>query len=728
MADQPSVHDLFLAEATENLHSINAALLELELEPQGNPEHMKRALRCAHTIKGSAAAAGLSAVQRLMHNFESCAQAVDRGRVPPSSEVFLVLFAFLDAIEAAVHESCNGVAPVNINLPDVLANVEAKFAAHAELLPVELTSLRNNEPKAQAAEVATVRVAISKLDRQMANIEELVQMRADGRRSAEHTRALLAVLEEQGALSRKLVAALKRGRSGQVRTDAFGELVEKQQLAADRALALSQDLYDALRKHGHVLERVGSRLQEDIRSLRLLPAQRAFESFARMVRDLSRKQDKHIDFSLEGGEIEVDRDLLEAIKDPLIHLLRNAVDHGIEAPAVREALGKPKQGRISIRVDGRASGLRVIVTDDGRGLDTDAIRARAVESGLFSRDAAQQLDHTDLQALVFRPGFSTAREVSELSGRGVGLDIVRDRVEALGGTISLESIPGRGATFELRLPLSLSTMRMLIVRTAGEVFAVPATTVERVIRLGREDITRVDLGDACDIDGAPVLVRALEALLGLDGSANTSERRPAVVIRSASRRLALLVDAIEGEQELVVKPLPHQLEGIRRVTGATVLGDGRVVPTLSAADILRELDVVGSARDAFGDRTNTDAVRKRILIVDDSITTRTLEKSVLEAVGYEVEVATDGVDALTRLERGRFDLMLSDVQMPRMDGIELVTQVRSSDRHRALPIVLVSSLAGEDDRKRGLRAGADAYLDKGEFRQELLLETLERLL
>jgi chemotaxis protein histidine kinase CheA len=424
----------------------------------------------------------------------------------------------------------------------------------------------------------------------------------------------------------------------------------------------------------------------------------------------------------------MDRDLLEAVRDPVIHLLRNAVDHGIEPGDVRHAAGKPRQGRIAIRVEGHSGGLRLTVTDDGRGLDLEAIRRRSVELELFSRDAAAQLDAQDLQALVFRPGFSTARAVSEVSGRGVGLDIVRDRVEALGGTISLESSSGAGARFELRLPLSLSTMRMLIVRVAGEVFALPASTIERVIRLGRDDVTRVDIGDACDIDGSPVLVRPLESLIDAVGSAATSERRPAVVVRSANRRLALLVDAIEGEQELVVKPMPHQLGALRRVTGATVLGDGRIVPALSVADILRELESNTMTRDAFANRAEAMAVRKRILIVDDSITTRTLEKSVLEAVGYEVEVATDGVDALNRLERGRFDLVLSDVQMPRMDGIELVTRVRASEHHRALPMVLVSSLAGEDDRKRGLRAGADAYLDKGQFRQELLLETLERLL
>lgn len=728
MDQQPTIQDLFLAEATENLHSINAALLELELEPANLSAQMPRILRSAHTMKGSAAAAGLQVAQRILHNFESCAQAVERGKVGMTPAVFRVLFDLLDAIEAVAHEACTGAAPVNIDVAAAVTNAAATFGAHAELLSIELSSRTKAEGK-NVADVATVRVATSKLDRQMANVEELVQMRADGRRSAEHTRSLLLVLEEQGALARKLVATAKReARAKNGKNGAWIELLESQQLAADRALTLSQELYDALRRHAHVLERVGGRLQDDIRALRLLPAQRAFEAFPRMLRDLSRKQDKPVELVLEGGDIEMDRDLLEAIKDPVIHLLRNAVDHGIEAPAVREAAGKAKQGRVAIRVDAHAGGLRLSVSDDGCGLNHDMIRQRAVESGLFTRDAAQQLDHQELQSLLFRTGFSTARVVSEISGRGVGLDIVRDRVESLGGTIVLESTPGAGTKFELHLPLSLSTMRMLIVRVGGEVFALPATTVERVVRLGREDVTRIDIGDACDIAGQPVIVRALESLLGTTGGSNAAERRPAVVVRSASRRLALLVDAIEGEQELVVKPLPAQYDGVRRVTGATVLGDGRVVPALSVADMLRELDVGATANEAFGDAADTQATRKRILIVDDSITTRTLEKSVLEAVGYEVEVATDGVDALQRLERGRFDLMLSDVQMPRMDGIELVTQVRASERHRGLPIVLVSSLAGEDDRKRGLRAGADAYLDKGEFRQELLLETLERLL
>lgn len=456
----------------------------------------------------------------------------------------------------------------------------------------------------------------------------------------------------------------------------------------------------------------------------MVPLQAALGSLPRVVRDLGRKLNKNVVLEIRGGDNEMDRDLLEAIKDPLIHVLRNAVAHGVESPEVRRKAGKPETSRVILAVQTYAGGLQLEVRDDGAGVNLGKVRARAIERRLL--EGAVEASDREILDLIFVPGLSTAENVDEISGRGVGLDAVREVVEGCGGRVSVESTLGLGATFQLRLPVNLATLRMLLVRVGQEQFALPINSVVRILRIRPEQVRQVDAGFAIELDGRAIPVARLDHILRI-GAAKSSECRHGLVLVSGPDKVALLVDAIIGEQELIMKGLGDHLRRVDKIAGATVLATGRIVPLLSVGDIVRQFGATRSGQ-LFPEDTSRATKKRRILIVDDSITTRTLERSILEAVGYLVEVATDGEDALSKLSVASFDLMLSDVQMPRMDGIALVTRVKQSERTKNMPVVLVSSLDSDDDRRRGLAAGADAYLGKSDFRQELLLETLDRLI
>jgi len=451
----------------------------------------------------------------------------------------------------------------------------------------------------------------------------------------------------------------------------------------------------------------------------------ALAPFGRMVRDLGRGIGKQVGLRVVGGETEVDRDVLEAIKDPVMHLLRNAVDHGVETAEQRRKSGKPVEAPIEVRVRSRGGSLELEVADDGRGITSESVARVALERGLATAEQLSEMSEDSIRGFVFHDGFSTAREVSDVSGRGVGLAVVQSAVEKLGGRVALETNQGRGSCFKLVLPLNLATMRLLLVEAEAQTFAFPAAAVERVVRITPSAISLVDQGHAFELDGKPVPVFRLGENLGLESTPAQRERLIAVVLASSARRAAFIVDRIVDEQELVARSLGDHLKTLRNISGATVLSDGRVAPILNAGELL-----AGAISSRSGDFASSAEQRqqksRRVLVVDDSVTTRTLEKSILEAAGYDVTVATDGVEALERLSRMSFDLVLSDVQMPRVDGLALVRAIRQDARLKALPVVLVSSLDSQEQRAAGLEAGADAYLSKGEFEQGLLLATLAR--
>lgn len=464
-------------------------------------------------------------------------------------------------------------------------------------------------------------------------------------------------------------------------------------------------------------------LLDDLKQALMLPISSVLEGLAKLVRDLSRDQGKDVAFVTRGGGLEIDRRVLDEMRDPLIHLVRNSVDHGIELPDVRAKRGKPRRASLELTARAVEGGrVEILITDDGAGVDVARLRVTAKARGMQVPD-----DDEAALGLMFESGITTSALVTDISGRGLGLAIVREKIERLGGSVTVTTRAGIGTAFRVVLPLTLTTFRGVRVRAGGEDFIFPSMGLERVLRVRREEIRTMENREMFRLDGQAVALARLADVLGLQvTTAPPLAMIPAVVCGKRERRMAFLVDEVVGEQEVLVKNLGRQLRRVRNIAGATVLGSGQVVPVLYLPDLLDSARQVAPA--ARKTPSKQAAKRKSILVAEDSITSRTLLKGILEAAGYRVVTAVDGVDAFNRLHAENFDLLVSDVDMPRMSGFDLVTKVRADRKLADLPVVMVTSLDSRQNRQRGADAGANAYIVKSGFEQGNLLATIRRLL
>jgi len=481
-----------------------------------------------------------------------------------------------------------------------------------------------------------------------------------------------------------------------------------------------------LTSDGRQLDQVADLLDDAVRRLRMLPFAEACQGLDRLVRDLARASGKEVVLLVEGGQVELDRSILEGLRDPLYHLVRNAVDHGIETPDQRQAAGKLAQGRITLAAALRGTQVEVVVADDGRGLDLEAVRQQVRQQGL-----GEPPDERDLASCIFLPGFSTASLITSVSGRGVGLDVVKSQVELLHGTIDLSFTAGQGTRFALAVPLTLTTLRALLVEAGEQTFAWASTNVQRLVRIGPDDIRMVG-GREMLVNGKSLLPMAsLAETLGLPATtaAGAGGKRPGLIVAAAERRMVFVVDELIAEQEIVVKGLGDRIRRVRNFSGATILPSGRIALVLHAAALIRAAmsRSVGPTPAPVPAMTGSLA-RKRLLVVDDSVTTRSLEKSILEAAGYEVVTAADGEAGWKLLQERDVDLVITDIEMPRMDGFELTEAIRRSKRSHELPVILISARSSDRDKARGIEVGADAYIVKSTFDQKELLEALGQLL
>ncbi|HWB60594.1 MAG TPA: response regulator, partial [Chthoniobacteraceae bacterium] len=456
--------------------------------------------------------------------------------------------------------------------------------------------------------------------------------------------------------------------------------------------------------------------------------------FPRFVRELSREQGKEVRLDIYGGEIEIDRRILERMKDPLTHIIRNCIDHGIELPAQRVEKGKPPGGSITIGISQRDGGnVELLISDDGAGIDIAKLKAATLKAGLLSPEKTASLSGRDALMLACQTGISTSPEVTDISGRGLGLAIVKDITEKMNGTLDIESEPGRGTTFRITLPLTLARFRGIVVREGEAMFVLPTGSVERVARVATADVRTVGNRETISLDDAALSLARLGGVLALPRKNESETPRTShavIVLGAAGRRIAFAVDEILNEQEVLVKPLPKQLGNVRNISGATILSSGHVVPILNVPDLIdAAVDAGAAAAVVPAAPARTAAPRKKsLLVAEDSITSRTLLKNILENAGYAVETAVDGIDAFTKLRGGVFDLLVSDVDMPRMNGFGLTAKVRADAKYASLPVILVTALDSREDREHGIDVGASAYIVKSSFDQSNLLETIRRLI
>jgi two-component system chemotaxis sensor kinase CheA len=769
----------FSTELEERVRDLNRLLLRLEQGEGGDQERagtLDALFREAHSLKGAARAVELAPIEHLAHALESALDRARRSGSQPLPVWFDAVYRAVDTLTPVYTASVEGNGALVPGYDEVLAGLVAEPEAAAPAPEAAAASPVSpavpsgpaapavtpatapatppspaapapaaGEPAARAT-AESVRVAVTKLDALLAQSGELsvTHIRVEQRLSdLRELRQELHTWEREWRAARSLRTALRGAVGGERRNGAAGHELEALLRFTDRAeqrtravLQRVDEIVMQLRQDTAQLGLVSSELEDEVMSVRLLPVATIVGPFERLVRDLTRQQGKDAQFVVIGGDTEIDRKILEQLRDPLMHMLRNSVDHGIEPPDARAAAGKPRSGTIRLTAAQRGGMIEIELQDDGRGLDPDRLKASAVSKGLLSQEQAAALDAAAAIDLIFQPGFSTSPTVTETSGRGVGMDVVREHVERLNGQVRVESTPGQGTHFILSVPLTLATTRAILVEQGGQTFAIPSATIERTARVRDGDLVSLEGRRAAELEGHPVPVVELADVLerehtaGAEGTAHTW--RPFLVLRQGDRRLAMLADRLVGEQEIVVKSLGWPLRRVRNVGGAAVLGSGQTVVILNPADMLKSgfRLISGGAQPA---RLQAAAAapergRHRVLVVDDSLTTRTLERSILEAAGYDVAVAADGVEALSVLREQPIELIISDIDMPRLDGFGLTAEIRRDDRLRRIPVVLVTSLEAQEHRERGVAVGADAYIVKSGFDQGQLLDTVSRLL
>ena len=598
----------------------------------------------------------------------------------------------------------------------------------------------------------TIRVSLSRLTELMLRMEELITVKLVLRQRATELNELLVEFDVWKKRWQAVRGSMVEERQGP-RADAWlvepppvDEAAEARRRGGDKVLeyldwnkAFVTDIAARIARltagsenDQRTLGPLVEDLLDDVKTLVMLPFSSLSQAFPKMVRDLARAEGKAVDLTVSGGDIEIDRHVLETIKDPIVHILRNCVGHGVETPDVRAKRGKPVRGQVTIvvtRVEGNK--LSIVVADDGGGIDLSGVRQIAGKMGARSQDHIDSLDDEQAVTLVFESGVSTNPIVTDVSGRGIGLAIVQEKVEQLGGVTNVRSEPGKGTSFELVVPATLASSRGVLVRVADRLFVLPTLHVDRVTRVDPSDIATVENSDTVTMDGQAVAFAFLHDVLDLPRQPRSDDvaMLPVVVLMSGNERVAFAVDWVLGDQEVLVKPLGPQLENLRYVTGATVLESDKIALILHPPEVIRaaahgtvqSTPVAALFEDAAARR------KKRILVAEDSITSRTLLKNILETTGYEVRTVVDGLEALTALMEEEFDLLISDVEMPRLNGFDLTARIRAEDKHADLPVMLVTSLESREDREKGVDVGANAYITKGSFDQTTLLETARRL-
>ncbi len=758
----------FRVEADEHLKAMSSGLLELEQAavPERSAEIIERVFREAHSLKGAARAVNQSHIESVCQSLESVFAALKTKKLAATSKLFDVLhqaLRALDALPAQDSASTSGNQPAIAALvrqldafprgtsprPEQTAAAAKPHEADVsvQIIAADTVFEAASGPVVEARSTVpdTVRVSTEKLDAVMRQVEELLSPRlalGEHVRGLRDTSAELAAWKKKRAQIQPVLRALERSLDGNGETGGtarrlgLAKLLEYFEAESLHLRAIEGRLATLRRfaeRDERTLTAMTQGLVHDAKEMQLLPFSGLLGLFSRLVRDLSRDQGKEVSLAIQGAEIEIDRRILEEMKDPLTHVLRNCIDHGIERPDVRGRERKPAQGTITLAVSQKDGGkVEVLVADDGAGIDLAKVKASACKLGVLSPEEAEKLGESEAAALAFHSGVSTNPIITDISGRGLGLAIVREKVERLGGAIAIESRPGTGTVFRLTLPLALATYRGILVRAGDQLFVIPAAAVDGVARVAVQDIRTVENRETIELEGEAVSLARLADVLEIPRKEKTKDgakHMQAVILGAGAARIAFQVEELLGEQEVLVKPLGAQLARVRNVAGATVLGTGRVAPVLNVHDLMKSaVKRSGMAPAAAAAPETAPPAEQTILVVEDSITSRSLLKNILEAAGYRVATAVDGIDAYTTLKTGTFDLVVSDVDMPRMNGFDLTAKVRLDKQLGELPIVLVTALGSREDRERGIEVGANAYIVKSSFDQSNLLEVVRRLI
>ncbi len=707
----------FKIEAAEHYLVITNGLLELEKKNPANPKEIIEVVyRAVHSLKGAARAVSHPDIELLCQSFENVMASLKQTTLITSSDLFDVLQGAASTLELLIRDiGLDKKTYDSGKLKTSISSLNKYGNTSNQPLLLQSAKIKDNDTNPVPSDdkfsiQEMVRISTDKLSKVLVQAEELVTYKDMFKN---HTIEL-----------KKLSREFENNRLNNESSKNIKNKISK------------------LTKNSDIIQRNISRTVDDllldIRNTLFVPFSSGIAIFTKMVRDMSRDQKKEINFTIEGSEIEIDRNILDQLKDPMIHIIRNSVDHGIEIPAQRIQKGKSPQGNIKFSVKPTDDHKIIIaISDDGEGISTDLVLASAIREGVITSENAASLTEKEKIAMIFSSGVTTSKYITNISGRGLGLAIVAEKVSDLGGTVEIHSEPGKGLITSICVPLSMSTFRGVLVKTADQHFIVPVHSIERVTRIRTSDIHILKNQATVNINGQALGLLRLSDLLDIQNKENNLTRHThnIMILLSSGNRLAFLVDEVIGDQEGIVKPLGSQLKHVRNFLGVIVIGNGQVVPVLNVADLFiaskNSAKNTGFTTDTFNSHISAEDNKpklQKILVVEDSITSRSLLRNLLEDAGYYVRTSVDGAEAFSFLNNETFDLVVSDIEMPRLNGFELTLKIRSEDKLKSLPVVLVTSLESAEDRQRGLEAGANAYFIKSSFDQTSLMEVISRLI
>lgn len=721
--DKSKFIETFKIETREHIEKLNKGFLKVEKTPD-DKTLLEFLMKEAHTIKGSATVMGFNRISEVSHLMEDGFEAAMAGEFMVSKVHVDFLFECLDLIECLLEDK------VTWNDKGIDQSLIEEFCSKAESLFIANSSIKDeivltgdiqldqDHKISEASFTASINENIYPKETKFKEARNVYQ-------AIDNVRIDVSRIDKLLNYSRELLISKSR------LTQTVKHVVEKTeslQNADEKYLTLLGDLKNVCQ----MVDVAASRIQDEIMNLRMLPISYLFSTFPRPMRDLAHKKNKNVELIIKNEDTLIDKNIIDEMKEPIMHLLRNAIDHGIEDEAERRVLGKENIAKIILDSYHHGSQIVIKVQDDGRGINVIKIKEKAVLKGFVSKEHVDQMSDEQVLQLLFTPGFSTKEEVTDISGRGVGLDFVRDKVKNLKGIVEIHTELNKGTTFLMKLPLTLSIIECLMVAGGNETFAIPIDSVIETVMIKPDEIKTVEKKEAITVRGMILPLIRLNELFGLSTRGIMEKKYFLVVIlQSVERKLALLVDDLINRQEVVNKSLNAYMENVQNISGATILGDGRILFILDVHGVIESAEGVIIKRQKLTDQKKQLLVEKKkktILLAEDAFTTAMLEKNILESVGYSVVLAKDGVEALKLSTQERFDLVITDVLMPRMDGFQLTEKLRQSELYKDTPIIIVTTREKEQDKRRGLEVGANAYILKKEFTTEGLLETIERII
>lgn len=778
----------FKIEAQENISAIAAYLIELENEPgDTRKEELFEVLyRAAHSLKGASRAVGFSDIERICHASEDLLSAIRDQEIDFTPQAFDALFQTSDLIEEVLNSIEQNNEEGSPEMDDkiskhieVLSMLEAgievennftrktvptakveetpteapkikKISVEETLNTKETATKKKEAPQKKQEEVAkpkkedkeptkstaddSIRVSSVKLDKLLVQAEEMLSLKLMADQRLKNIQKILRNLNDWDKKSAELHTTLTTIKQSAGNTNASAEIdkiADFCEWTSEHIGNIEKQLNDTFNlssKERYLTGLKVDALLEDVKELITIPFSTLLNGFPKMIRDISKELEKKVKFVTTGDSIEIDRRILEQMKNPLIHILRNAIDYGIESPEERLKNNKPEKGEISIRIEQLENNkVEVLVSDDGGGIDLQKLKQQYLKNEGDENGIAPEISDEELLKYIFRSGVSTSAIVTDLSGRGLGMAIAQETIEQLGGTIKVETEKGKSTSFRINLPLSIVTYRGVIVEVENRPFIVPTQKVHSVHKVALSEIETVGNKATFKLNNQIIPLFKLNEVLELNSTQISSDSIQVIVFEINGKRKGFSIDKVIGEQEVLVKKFNKQLSRVRNILGASVLGSGQVVPILNISDLYKSSEKHGATVKTASPSSEKETQRS-ILIVEDSITSRTLLKNILETSGFKVNVAVDGIDGFTKLKEGVYDAVVTDVEMPRMNGFDLTKKIRSDKETANIPVVLVTSLSKREHREKGIDAGANAYIVKSDFEQSNLMEVLDRLI